>query len=65
MPTAVIEGGQTYTGSCHCGALTVAIVSKPLENNPDVRLVECNCSICERVGINDTLKPHGKTNDDF
>ena len=49
LPTVDFQGGKTYTGSCHCGALTVAIVSKPLENNPDVRLAECNCSICERV----------------
>lgn len=49
LPAATFSGSTTFTGSCHCGALTVAVTSKPLENNPDVRLVECNCSICERV----------------
>ncbi|KAL7919311.1 hypothetical protein ACQKWADRAFT_301697 [Trichoderma austrokoningii] len=43
------EGELVYTGSCHCGALTVATVSKPIDETlPGV--IQCNCSICERLG---------------
>lgn len=47
-PTA-IEGGKLYTGSCHCGRVTVAMVNKPIEDDDDAGMVVCNCSICERV----------------
>ncbi|KAL7951524.1 Mss4-like protein [Trichoderma barbatum] len=36
-----------YTGSCHCGAFTVATTSKPL-NETFEGAIECNCSSCER-----------------
>lgn len=41
-------------GSCHCGAVTLAVkVDKPLEARDitvdEERIVECNCSICARV----------------
>ncbi|KAL7938807.1 Mss4-like protein [Trichoderma chlorosporum] len=36
-----------YTGSCHCGAFTVAATSKPLDETFDGPIV-CNCSSCER-----------------
>ncbi|KAF6842109.1 glutathione-dependent formaldehyde-activating enzyme [Colletotrichum plurivorum] len=49
-PTAEIEGGKFYTGSCHCGDLTVAVVSKSIDETYQDLLVECNCSICERNG---------------
>ncbi|KAJ3944380.1 uncharacterized protein N0V96_005910 [Colletotrichum fioriniae] len=49
-PTAEVEGGKLYTGSCHCGALTVAVVSKPIDETYEDGVVECNCSICERNG---------------
>ncbi|KAH7107469.1 Mss4-like protein [Auriculariales sp. MPI-PUGE-AT-0066] len=39
------EGEKLYTGSCHCGALTLALRSKPL---PDVAVKECNCTICTK-----------------
>jgi hypothetical protein len=48
-PTAEIEGGKLYTGSCHCGVVTVAVKTLPLDDTYKDRLVECNCSICERV----------------
>jgi hypothetical protein len=35
---------QTYTGSCHCGAVEFD-VTMALEN-----LISCNCSICQRKG---------------
>ncbi|OHE90728.1 glutathione-dependent formaldehyde-activating enzyme [Colletotrichum orchidophilum] len=49
-PTAKVEVGKLYTGSCHCGALTVAVVSKPIDETYEDRIIECNCSICERNG---------------
>ncbi|KAL7898064.1 Mss4-like protein [Trichoderma sp. SZMC 28014] len=42
-----IEGGQLYTGSCHCGALTIAVSCKPLESGVE-RIAECGCDICRR-----------------
>lgn len=40
-------------GSCHCGAVTLAVKVKPLEtwdiSIDEERIVECNCSICVRV----------------
>ncbi|KAL0944377.1 glutathione-dependent formaldehyde-activating enzyme [Colletotrichum truncatum] len=48
-PTADIEGGRVYTGSCHCGDLTVAVISKPIDETYEDMIIECNCSICSRV----------------
>ena len=57
LPTAEIEGGKLYTGSCHCGALTVAAKLKPLDETfPDALLI-CNCSSCERVSVPAPLPP--------
>ncbi|CAG9941330.1 unnamed protein product [Clonostachys rosea f. rosea IK726] len=47
-PKAEVEGGKTYTGSCHCGAVTVAVASKPIDETFAGRVMECNCSFCER-----------------
>ncbi|OLN88316.1 Centromere protein V 1 [Colletotrichum chlorophyti] len=49
-PTAAVEDGKLYTGGCHCGAVTVAVVSKPIDETYSDVLIECNCSICERNG---------------
>jgi len=46
---AVIHGHELYTGSCHCGAVTLAFMSKPLDETFGDLTAECNCSICERV----------------
>lgn len=48
-PAAEIEGATLYTGSCHCGAVMACIKTKPLDSTYPDRIVECNCSICERV----------------
>lgn len=49
-PTTEVEDGKLYTGSCHCGAVTLAVKVKTL--NKDYKPVtECNCSICGRVRI--------------
>ncbi|KAK1988519.1 glutathione-dependent formaldehyde-activating enzyme [Colletotrichum cereale] len=47
-PTAKVEGGKLYTGGCHCGAVTVAVTSKPIDETYEDTVVVCNCSICVR-----------------
>ncbi|KAI8963813.1 glutathione-dependent formaldehyde-activating enzyme [Daldinia sp. FL1419] len=49
-PKAVIEGAKVYTGSCHCGAVKVAVKTKPLDKSSTETIMECNCSICNRMG---------------
>jgi hypothetical protein len=46
-PEMDVDGGRLYTGSCHCGAVTLALKSKPLDEQDAT--CECNCSICSRV----------------
>lgn len=48
-PPAEVGNGKLYTGSCHCGAVTLAVKSKPLDETYDETACECNCSICGRV----------------
>jgi hypothetical protein len=48
-PTANIDGGKLYDGSCHCGAVTLAFKTKPLDETFDGRVIDCDCSICRRV----------------
>ncbi|ORY63161.1 glutathione-dependent formaldehyde-activating enzyme [Pseudomassariella vexata] len=49
-PSADIEGGKTYNGSCHCGVVKLALKTKPLDKDFDANIAECNCSICGRLG---------------
>ncbi|KAH6659495.1 Mss4-like protein [Truncatella angustata] len=49
-PQAAPENASTYHGSCHCGAVRVAMNSSPLGETHDGRVVECDCSICGRYG---------------
>ncbi|KAI5925393.1 Mss4-like protein [Camillea tinctor] len=49
-PTADIPDGKVYTGSCHCGAVRVALKSKPLDKTYEGSISECNCSHCYRHG---------------
>ncbi|KAI1376993.1 Mss4-like protein [Hypoxylon crocopeplum] len=49
-PPAEIESAKIYTGGCHCGAVTIALKSTPIDSTYDAPLVECNCSICNRNG---------------
>ncbi|KAL1888184.1 hypothetical protein Sste5346_009722 [Sporothrix stenoceras] len=46
---------RIYHGSCHCGAVRVALRSQPLDETLDRekqsdRVIECDCSICQRNG---------------
>ncbi len=36
---------QTYSGSCHCGAVTYAVAMEPVTS-----AMACNCSMCRRAG---------------
>ncbi|KAI0535044.1 glutathione-dependent formaldehyde-activating enzyme [Xylaria digitata] len=49
-PSAEIEGGKLYTGSCHCGAVTLALKSKSLDKDFAEKIAECDCSNCIRAG---------------
>ncbi|RYP90095.1 hypothetical protein DL770_003787 [Monosporascus sp. CRB-9-2] len=49
-PKAEVEGGKLYTGSCHCGAVRVAVKTKPLDKTYEGPIYDCNCSICGRHG---------------
>ncbi|KAH8647801.1 glutathione-dependent formaldehyde-activating enzyme [Xylariales sp. PMI_506] len=49
-PAAELDGGQIYTGSCHCGAVTLAVKSKPLDKDFEGMIIECNCSLDNRYG---------------
>jgi len=56
-PTASIENAKIYTGSCHCGAVTLALKTQgPLPSAPE-HIQECNCSICMRNGTVDIYPP--------
>lgn len=46
-PEATEEHPKLYTGSCECGAVQLALRSKPLA---EVEIKEDNCSICIRNG---------------
>ncbi|TDZ37316.1 hypothetical protein C8035_v006979 [Colletotrichum spinosum] len=47
LPDLTEEQPVLYTGACDCGAIQVAVRSKPLS---DVEIKEDNCSICIRNG---------------
>ncbi|KAF2971750.1 hypothetical protein GQX73_g1852 [Xylaria multiplex] len=49
-PAAEIEGAKLYTGSCHCGAVTLALKSKSLDKDFTERIAECDCSNCIKAG---------------
>ncbi|KAI1774881.1 hypothetical protein F4818DRAFT_54656 [Hypoxylon cercidicola] len=50
-PPAEIEGAKgIYTGGCHCGAVTIALKTKPIDSTYKEPVVECDCSICSRNG---------------
>ncbi|OIW31745.1 glutathione-dependent formaldehyde-activating enzyme [Coniochaeta ligniaria NRRL 30616] len=48
-PSAEIEGAELYTGSCHCGAVTACLKTKPLDSTYPDPIVECSCSNCQRA----------------
>ncbi|KAE9373063.1 hypothetical protein N431DRAFT_373259 [Stipitochalara longipes BDJ] len=63
-PPAEIENGKLYTGSCHCGAVTLALKNSgpliqrvPPTEPADGVIGECDCSICARMGRILTYRP--------
>jgi len=48
-PSSSVENVKTYHGSCHCGAVTLALKSAPLDKDYPDAVMECACSICVRV----------------
>ena len=50
-PAERVEDGKLYTGSCHCGAVRLALHSKPLDESFPERIAECDCSVCIRVSL--------------
>lgn len=54
-PESEVKGGVLYTGSCHCGAITIALKTRgPLADEEEV-IGECDCSICARVRLSPPL----------
>lgn len=52
LPTGGPEGAKLYHGSCHCGAVKMALKFQDLDKLSDAdedRVIECNCSSCQRV----------------
>ncbi|KAM7214092.1 centromere protein V [Rhypophila decipiens] len=47
---APADKSKIYAGSCHCGAVTLAVRSIPLDNTYPQWVKVCSCSICERMG---------------
>lgn len=43
-----MENAKIYHGSCHCGAVTLALKSAPLDKDYPDTASECACSICSR-----------------
>jgi len=42
--------GKVYHGSCRCGAAQIAVrLRGPLDESYKEPVLECNCSICQRV----------------
>ena len=41
---------MTHRGSCHCGAVRVAVPFAPGDNPERPFVASCNCSICRKLG---------------
>ncbi|CAI4212632.1 unnamed protein product [Parascedosporium putredinis] len=45
-----VDGAKCYKGSCHCGAVTLSLTSKPIDHDyaseETPGPLECSCSIC-------------------
>jgi len=48
-PSAELDNAKLYHGSCHCGAIPVAFKTPLLDKDYPGTVIECNCSICNRV----------------
>ncbi len=43
---------RTHTGSCHCGRVRFEV-----DEQPELRVTSCNCSICARTGFLHLIVP--------
>lgn len=50
-PAVDIKNAKMYYGSCHCGAVTLALKSLPLDKDYPEQVVDCSCSICSIAGM--------------
>jgi len=48
--------GETYTGQCHCGAVTFEVEA----DLDDETIIDCNCSICRKKGFLHLIVPPGQ-----
>jgi hypothetical protein len=46
---------MTYSGSCHCGAVTFTV-----DSEPPTSAISCNCSHCRRKGFLLSFLPAGQ-----
>jgi hypothetical protein len=49
-----MAGAQTYSGSCHCGAVAFTVELDPAS------ALKCNCSICTKLGAVWAFAPKDK-----
>jgi hypothetical protein len=50
VPNKTFENPKIYTGACHCGLVTLALVANGDLTDGKEYIQECNCSICARNG---------------
>jgi len=48
-PTAEFDNAKIYTGTCHCGAVGMAMKTAGPLSSSGQHIEECDCSICARV----------------
>ncbi|KAF2423557.1 hypothetical protein EJ08DRAFT_652684 [Tothia fuscella] len=44
------KSSQVYKGSCHCGANAYTCSVTPPLDDPESKVINCNCSLCTRNG---------------
>ncbi|CAM1511435.1 Fc.00g089480.m01.CDS01 [Cosmosporella sp. VM-42] len=49
-PKTDADPSKIYYGSCHCGAVTIAVKTHPMDDKYPGKISECSCSICQRNG---------------
>ncbi|KAF2433487.1 glutathione-dependent formaldehyde-activating enzyme [Tothia fuscella] len=52
-----MAASKSYNGSCHCGSNTFSVTISPPLENPEQKVLSCNCSICTQNGYLLTFVP--------
>ena len=47
--------GRTYSGGCHCGAVSFSV-----ELEDEITVQECNCSMCNMLGFQHVIVPRSR-----